>query len=137
MNVKLGTIYRELSEAIHAVQFNDVPYRIERVSRALHALHVFIAADNPNNDDAIEADKAGRSAVDRVNEEYGYDSLTFERAICDEARGVLKNPKLWVKDLMEWSTSAITAQEGEVALWLPTNGVWVAVKVECDKRTVA
>lgn len=59
---------------------------------------------------------------------------TLEREIVAEARGVLKNKKLRVKDMQEWSTGPITAEDGEVVISLPSLGVNVAVKKECDKR---
>ena len=58
----------------------------------------------------------------------------IERAITSEARRVFNNPKLRTADLMEWSTRAITQQTGEVVEPMPLNDVYVAIKVECDKR---
>lgn len=58
----------------------------------------------------------------------------LESLITFEARLVFCNQKLKVKDLQEWSSAQITPQEGEVAERLPMNGVWVAIKVESDKR---
>jgi hypothetical protein len=59
---------------------------------------------------------------------------TLESAITVGARTVLNNRKLRVKDLMEWSTSEITAQDAEVVVFVPDPGVYVAVKAENDKR---
>lgn len=59
---------------------------------------------------------------------------SFESMITHEARGVLKNPKLRVKDLMEWSSAPIAAHDGEIVEYLSQIGVYVAVKVTCDKR---
>jgi hypothetical protein len=59
---------------------------------------------------------------------------SLESAITSEARRHFNNPRLRVKDLMEWSTSEVKAEPGEVAERLPLNGVWVAIKHECDKR---
>jgi hypothetical protein len=59
---------------------------------------------------------------------------SLESAITAEARSVFLNTKLRVKDLQEWSSAAITPQEGEVAERLPLNGVWVAIKASDDKR---
>lgn len=58
----------------------------------------------------------------------------LESAITQEARELLRNKGLRVKDLMEWSTGQLSAQEGEVTVHLPRNGVWIAVKRECDRR---
>mgnify|MGYP003607585651 CR=1 FL=1 len=58
----------------------------------------------------------------------------WESMIVAEARGVLKNAKLRVKDLMEWSSAPIAAHDGEIVEYLSQIGVYVAVKVTCDKR---
>ena len=59
---------------------------------------------------------------------------TLERAILHGAREVLKNPKLRQKDIQEWSTGNIQAEDGEVVAWIPNPGVNVVVKKEYDKR---
>jgi hypothetical protein len=59
----------------------------------------------------------------------------LESAITSEARRIFNNPKLRVKDLMEWSTGQIKPQDGEVVERMPLNGVYVAIKAECDKRS--
>ena len=59
---------------------------------------------------------------------------TLERAIVASARVFLKNPKLRVKDLMEWCTSEIKPDDGEIVFFVDDPGVYVAVKKECDKR---
>ena len=61
----------------------------------------------------------------------------LESAITSEARRIFNNPKLRVKDLMEWSTGQIKSQDGEVVEKMPLNGVYVAIKAECDKRSNA
>lgn len=61
----------------------------------------------------------------------------LESAITSEARRIFDNPKLRVKDLMEWSTGQIKPQDGETVEKMPLNGVYVAIKVECDKRSNA
>jgi hypothetical protein len=53
----------------------------------------------------------------------------LERAILSELRVVAKNNKLRLKDLMEWSTSDIKAQEGETLYYLPDLHINCAVKV--------
>jgi hypothetical protein len=58
----------------------------------------------------------------------------FEATITAEARGVLCNSKLRVKDLREWSTGEIQPEEGEFVIQLPRAGVYAAYKDECDKR---
>lgn len=62
---------------------------------------------------------------------------SLESAITREARVFFNNRKLRVKDLMEWSTGEIKPHEGEVIAKLPLNGVYIAVKTECDKRSNA
>lgn len=59
---------------------------------------------------------------------------TLERAVTAEARTVLKNPKLRVKDLLEWSTGQVKVQTGEVTAFLPELQIHIAVKKEMDKR---
>lgn len=59
---------------------------------------------------------------------------TLERAVLVGAQSVLNNPKLKMKDIMEWSTGNIKAQEGEIVVDIPDPGVNVAVKKEHDKR---
>lgn len=59
----------------------------------------------------------------------------LESAITSEACRIFHNPKLRVKDLMEWSTGQIKPQDGEVVEKMPLNGVYVAIKVEFDKRS--
>lgn len=59
----------------------------------------------------------------------------LERAILAGAKEVLNNRGLRMKDIMEWSTGDIKAQDGEVCVHVPDPGVNVCVKVECDKRT--
>jgi hypothetical protein len=60
---------------------------------------------------------------------------TLERAILVGAQTVLKNPRLKMMDILEWSTGDIEkAEEDEVVVWLPDPGVRVCVKPEHDKR---
>ena len=58
---------------------------------------------------------------------------SFERELVDEARRILKNPKLRKKDLQEWSTSDIAPREDEVVIDVPRYA-FAAFKKECDKR---
>ena len=58
----------------------------------------------------------------------------FERSITVEARGVFRNSKIRLKDLLEWSTTPIDTLEGEVTEHLPGNAVYVVHKKEIDKR---
>lgn len=58
----------------------------------------------------------------------------LESAITAEARRVFHNPRLRVKDLMEWSTGEIKPHDGEVVERMPLNRVFVAIKSELDKR---
>ncbi len=59
---------------------------------------------------------------------------TLERVILAGAKVVLNNPKLKMKDIQEWSTGGIEAQDGEIVVRVPDPGVYVAVKAESDKR---
>lgn len=59
---------------------------------------------------------------------------TLERAILVGARALLRNPKLRMKDVLEWRTGVIDPQAGEVVAFVTDPGVYVAVKVEQDKR---
>lgn len=58
----------------------------------------------------------------------------LESAITSEARRHFNNRTLRVKDLQEWSSAPIKVQPGEVTALLPLNRVYVAIKVEHDKR---
>ena len=53
---------------------------------------------------------------------------TLETAILAEAKKVTGNKKLQMKDIMEWRTSEVKAQEGETLYRLPELGVNIAVK---------
>ena len=59
---------------------------------------------------------------------------SVESDIASEARVVFKNPKLRVKDMMEWSSGDITPHEGEVVERMPILKVSVAIKREMNKR---
>jgi hypothetical protein len=59
---------------------------------------------------------------------------TLERAILAGMKTTFNNPKLRLKDIQEWSTGEITPRAGEVAVFVPDPGVYVAVKTEYDKR---
>lgn len=66
---------------------------------------------------------------------------TLERAILANAKVVLKNPKLVMIDIMEWSTSEKQVRQNladdEVAIRIPDPGVWIAVGKTYDKRKKA
>ncbi len=59
---------------------------------------------------------------------------TLERAILYGAQTVLQNAKLRQKDILEWSTSKVEPDPGEIVVRVPNPGVYVAVKKEFDKR---
>jgi hypothetical protein len=59
---------------------------------------------------------------------------TLERAILANAKVVLKNQKLKMKDILEWSTGRCKPQDGEVEVRVDDPGVWVCVLKEHDKR---
>lgn len=58
----------------------------------------------------------------------------IERLITAEARKILHNPKLRVKDIQEWNTRPFGYHEGEVLIYLDQLKIHVAYKKECDKR---
>lgn len=62
---------------------------------------------------------------------------SLESAILYGAREILNYRGLRLKDIQEWSTGELKPQEGEVIVRVPDPGVWVAVKVEHDKRKKA
>ena len=57
---------------------------------------------------------------------------TLETKVLAEARSVLKQPRLRLKDILEWSTSKTTvrkgAQPGETVTHLPALDVWIATR---------
>ena len=65
---------------------------------------------------------------------------TLERAILASAKDALNNRKLKMDDILEWSTSEAVVKknlrDGEVALYLPDPGAWLAVSREKDMRVV-
>jgi hypothetical protein len=62
---------------------------------------------------------------------------TLERAILASAKTLLKNPKLKMSDIMEWSTSEEQVRgnlaTGEKCYFVPDPGVCIAVKADLDK----
>jgi hypothetical protein len=60
---------------------------------------------------------------------------TLEREVLAGARLAFKNPKLTKKNLAEWSTGEIVPCVGEVVVYVPDPGVYVAVGKQFDKRT--
>ena len=60
---------------------------------------------------------------------------TLERAILASARTLLKNPKLKMAGILEWSTGEIkAANENEVVVRVPDPGVNICVFKVDDKR---
>lgn len=57
---------------------------------------------------------------------------TFERELWREAKVMLNNPKLKLKEILEWRTADIKPQKGEIVIKL--TDAWVAVPEACDKR---
>ncbi len=62
---------------------------------------------------------------------------TLEREILAQAKIKLKNPKLKMKDILEWATSEPKPQDGEVLVSLPNPGVHICILKSHDKRTVS
>lgn len=58
----------------------------------------------------------------------------LEQAVFDELRLVAGDRKLRWKDVMEWSSGPIEAQEGEKLYHLPKLGINCAVKVKDQRR---
>lgn len=53
---------------------------------------------------------------------------SLERAVLAEAKEVTSNKKLRMKDIVEWSTGEVKAQEGEKLYHLPNLAINIAVK---------
>jgi hypothetical protein len=53
----------------------------------------------------------------------------LEMAVVNEAKQVLGNDKLRLKDLMEWSTGKVEPQENETLVYLPTLKVNASFKI--------
>ena len=53
---------------------------------------------------------------------------SLEREILAEAKEVVGNKKLRMKDIMEWSTGEIEAQPGEKLYYLSNLSVHIAIK---------
>jgi hypothetical protein len=61
---------------------------------------------------------------------------TLELAILASARTILKNPKLKLADILEWSTGDVKAQDAsEIIVRLPDPGCNICVAKVKDKRT--
>ncbi len=65
----------------------------------------------------------------------------IEKKILNEAKVTFNNPKLQLKDIIEWSTSEVAVEDGlerdEVMALLGgqvVGGTWVAIDSCCDKR---
>jgi len=65
---------------------------------------------------------------------------SLEREILSEAKTLFKNPKLRLKDLMEWSDSEEVVrgncQDDEIVAELPI-GVWACIAKSNDRRMPA
>lgn len=59
---------------------------------------------------------------------------SLERDVLAAAKVYFKNPKLRLKDIMEWRTAEIRPEQGEVTGWVPKPGVFVTIRKEHDKR---
>ena len=59
---------------------------------------------------------------------------SLEKAILAEAKEVTGNKKLRMKDIMEWSTADIEAQDGEKLYNLPGLSVNIVVKETKDGK---
>lgn len=61
---------------------------------------------------------------------------TLEREILAQAKLLLKNPKLRMKDILEWSTGVVVPRKDEIEFRLPDPGCNVCVAKVHDKRPV-
>lgn len=52
----------------------------------------------------------------------------LEAEILQELRRVAEDNSIRQKDIMEWSTGEVKAEDGEIAYHLPEIGVWCAVR---------
>ena len=59
---------------------------------------------------------------------------TLEREILAQTKIAVKNPKLKMKDILEWSTGNVTPQDGEIAIRLDNPGCNVCILKINDKR---
>ena len=57
------------------------------------------------------------------------------RAVLEGAKVVFANPKLKMKNILEWSSEEIDPHYGEVSAYVPDPGVYVAILLENDKRS--
>lgn len=57
----------------------------------------------------------------------------LNKAMLIEAKKITGNKKLKQKDIMEWSTGNIVAQEGEKTYKLPELGIYIAAKEQADE----
>jgi hypothetical protein len=57
----------------------------------------------------------------------------LEALILAELKQVAKNSKIRQKDIMEWSTGEVKAQEGETYFFLPDSKIHVCVKLPAKK----
>lgn len=55
---------------------------------------------------------------------------SLEKAVLEEAKEITGNKNLKMKDIMEWSTGEIKAQNGETLYRLPDLGVNIVVKTQ-------
>ena len=60
----------------------------------------------------------------------------WEKEIWHETQAILKNTKLRLKDILEWSTGFVACDDNEIIVKLSgkNKGVSVCVKKELDKR---
>jgi len=55
---------------------------------------------------------------------------TLEASVLAEARMITERPRLRMKDIAEWSTGKVKAEDGETRFFLPLLRINVAVKTE-------
>jgi len=59
---------------------------------------------------------------------------TLEREILAQSRLLLKNPKLKMKDILEWSTGTVVPRKDEIEVRAPDPGVNICILKVHDKR---
>ena len=59
---------------------------------------------------------------------------SWERDILDAAREVFYNPRLRMKDILEWSSEPIEEHDGEESVRVDRLGIYVLIQSGDDKR---
>ncbi len=60
--------------------------------------------------------------------------VDLQKAVLAGAQKTFNNPQLRTKDMIEWNTGEISAQQGEVVAFVEDPGVYVCISKSKDKR---